>query len=257
MAAAEYERWWVRTSPAGRPRLRVYFFHFAGGSASLFHGWNKKLPSDVATAALQLPAREHRLREKPITSLVEAATQVATAMEPMLDVPACFFGYSMGCLIAFETARELARRGLPQPVMFFAAASPAPQCNHQRGIHLLSDEQMLAEIRRVGGTPEFVLQNPEIMAVYLPMIRADFTIIETYQYVDGPPTAIPIVAYGGLGDPDVKPDQLAEWCSQTTSSFRMQFFPGDHFFLKTAADPMLADASRELEALSTPNPAAR
>src|SRR5262245_42942511 len=130
--AEEYERWWIRTSPPGDVRTRVFFFPFAGGSAGVFHGWQAKFPPGTATAALQLPGRENRLREPVIHSMAEAVERIVAAIEPLLDVPYCFFGYSLGGLMAFETARALRRRNRPQPLRLFVAATTAPQCDHAR-----------------------------------------------------------------------------------------------------------------------------
>lgn len=244
----DWERWWIRTAPEGETRVRVFFFPFAGGSAGVFHGWGAKLPQGTATAALQMPGRENRLREPAIHSMPEAVDKIIAAMEPLLDVPACLFGYSLGGLMAFETARALRRRNLPQPLQLFIAATQAPQFSHSRNppIHKLPDPELIEEIRRVGGTPEFVLRNPEIMGLIMPMIRADFELLETYHCTTEPQLSMPVVAYGGLEDGEVAPDLLAEWSSQTSSSFRMKFFPGAHFFLRTAADELLADVAREL-----------
>jgi medium-chain acyl-[acyl-carrier-protein] hydrolase len=244
----EYERWWTRTAPEGETRLRMFLFPFAGGAAGVFHGWGAKLPQGTATAALQMPGRENRLREPPVRSMAEAVDRIVENIQPLLDVPACFFGYSLGGLMAFETARALRRKNLPQPLFLFTAATTAPQCDHSRQppIHLLPDADLIEEIRRVGGTPEFVLRNPEIMGLIMPMIRADFEILETYRCAAEAPLPMPLVAYGGLQDGEVAPDLLAEWSSQTASSFRMKFFPGDHFFLRSAADELLADVAGEL-----------
>src|SRR6188474_2514731 len=120
--ANEFEKWWTRATPGGETRLRMFCFPFAGGAAGVFHGWGAKLPPGTATAALQLPGRENRLREAPIRSMAEAVDRVVETITPLLDVPACFFGYSLGGLMAFETARELRRRNLPLPLQVFVAA---------------------------------------------------------------------------------------------------------------------------------------
>lgn len=247
----DLQRWWIRTAPAGETKIRLFCFPFAGGSAGVFHGWGAKLPAGVEVAALQMPGRENRLRDPSIASMPEAVKQIVDVIEPLLDVPVCFFGYSLGGLMAFETARALRRRQLPQPSQLFVAATTAPHRDHHRDplIHKLPPDELIEEIRRVGGTPEFVLRNPEIMSIITPMIRADFELLETYRCSTESPLAMPIVAYGGLQDSEVAPDGLAEWNAQTSSSFRMKFFPGDHFFLRTAADELLADVARELKFL--------
>ena len=64
-----------------------------------------------------------------------------------------------------------------------------------------------------------VLDNPELRAVFLPVIRADFEAVETYSYLAGEPLPVPITALGGLDDPRATEDELREWRTLTRSSF--------------------------------------
>ena len=90
-------------------RLRLFCFPYAGGGASIYHPWSKRLSGDVEICPLYLPGRENRLREpcfKRLSSLVEELTD---ALTHFMDVPFAFFGHSMGALISFEVARRLRR----------------------------------------------------------------------------------------------------------------------------------------------------
>jgi medium-chain acyl-[acyl-carrier-protein] hydrolase len=240
--------WWVRTG-ASRPRRRLFCFPFAGGSAGAFFNWNKHLPADLEVRTLQLPGRENRHRETPLRSIDEAAAEIVGSLAGLLDRPFSFFGYSLGGLLAFETVRRLRAKGLPQPRRLFIAASSAPQCEHAGNppIHLRSDIEFLDELRKFQGTPEAVLRNPELLNFLLPMLRGDFAMLETYVCRDEPPLSVPIAVYGGIDDPDVPPERLTGWSRQTSAGFTMQFFPGGHFFYKTALEPLLAQVARELE----------
>lgn len=243
--------WWMRIQAVAEPRARLFCFPFAGGSAGLFRPWIGRLPPTVEMSALQLPGRENRLREPPLRRMTEAVEALTAALLPMLDRPFCFFGYSLGGLAAFETVRRLRRLGAPLPARLLIAAAEAPHCEHARTppVHRLSDADFVAELRRFKGTPEIVLQTPELLGALVPMLRADFEMLETYVAADEPPPAVPIAAYGGAADDEVPPDKLAAWSEATSGGFSMQFFPGDHFFLKTSLDPLLAAVGRELESV--------
>jgi medium-chain acyl-[acyl-carrier-protein] hydrolase len=80
----------------------------------------------------------------------------------------------------------------------------------------------------------------------LPLLRADFQVVDTYRYADGPPLGCPISAFGGLQDFDVTREQLEAWREQTTSGFVRRMFDGDHFFLHRAEPVLLATIARDL-----------
>jgi medium-chain acyl-[acyl-carrier-protein] hydrolase len=239
---------WFQRTPQTQPRGRLFCFAYAGGSALVFRTWAKAF-SSVEVTAVQLPGRENRHREKPLVRMHDVVAQVVQALVGESAVPFAFFGYSLGSLIAFETARALRRANLPLPRRMFVAASPAPQHEHLRSppLHRLNDADLIAEMRRFKGTPEAVLANRELLSLLLPVIRADFELLETYVAANEPPLPIPFSAYGGIDDAEVAPDALADWSSQTSAEFSMRFFPGDHFFLKTAQEQLLAAVAKELE----------
>jgi medium-chain acyl-[acyl-carrier-protein] hydrolase len=102
------------------------------------------------------------------------------------------------------------------------------------------------ELRRFNGTPEAVLQNAELMQLFLPILRADFALHETYVYAAGEPLDCPISAFGGLEDGEVSRDDLAAWRDQTRGAFTLRMFPGDHFFLRSARPHLLQAMSQNL-----------
>ena len=210
----------ARRNPAAR--LRLFCFPYAGGGASIFSTWHRDLPSAVEVVAVQPPGREGRLMETPYADLASLVEAVAPALEPWMDRPFALFGHSNGGLMAFELARLLRRAGRRMPVHLFASGRPAPQLElDEPPIHALPDDEFVAELRRFKGTPDEILQNAEIMSLVMPLLRADFALGETYDYVPGPPLDLPVSAYGGEGDEEVSRDQVEAWREQTTGPFHL------------------------------------
>ncbi|MFQ5794196.1 MAG: thioesterase II family protein [Candidatus Bipolaricaulia bacterium] len=227
--------------------LRLFCFPYAGGGASIFHTWSDDLPSDIEVCPVQLPGRENRLMEPPVTRLSSLVQTLAQALHPYLNIPFAFFGHSMGALISFELARQLRRRNDLSPVHLFVSGHHAPQIpNPNSPIHRLPESTFVKALRRLDGTPESVLQNTELMELLLPVLRADFAICETYVYSTEDPLDCPISAFGGLQDREVSYDDLAAWCDQTHRSFAIRTFPGNHFFLQSARVPVLRAISQDL-----------
>jgi medium-chain acyl-[acyl-carrier-protein] hydrolase len=78
------------------------------------------------------------------------------------------------------------------------------------------------------------------------MLRADFRLIETYQYRAEAPLDCPILAIGGDQDEWAHPAELAAWQMQTSSTFRVELFTGGHFYLQEALPQLLDLIAREM-----------
>ncbi len=239
--------WVIRPRPNPRGRLRLFCFPYAGGAASVFYTWSDGLPGDVEVCPIQLPGRESRLRELPFTALPPLTQALAQAIQPYLDKPFAFFGHSMGAVIGFELARQLRRQNDLCPAHLFVSGSRAPQVpDPNPPLHQLPDGEFVAELRHFNGTPEEVLQNSELMQLFLPILRADFAIHETYTYTAGAPLDCSISAFGGSQDDRVSGEDLAAWRGQTCSTFMLRLFPGDHFFLHSARSLLIQAISQDL-----------
>jgi medium-chain acyl-[acyl-carrier-protein] hydrolase len=225
----------------------LFCFPYAGGAASVFRNWSDGLPADVELCPVQLPGRGTRLTEPPYSRLSLLVEALAEGILPLLDKPFAFFGHSLGSLVSFELARELRAKHQARPVRLFVSAGPAPQIPH-RGlpIHNLPERELAAELRRLNGTPAELLDHRELMDIVIPSLRADFALYESYRYSSGPPLNCPISTFGGLSDQKVSHRDLEAWRDQTTVSFSIRMFPGDHFFLKTTQPQLLRALSQEL-----------
>ncbi len=240
--------WVKRSKPNPHARFRLFCFPYAGGGASLFRNWANRLPSEVEVCAVQLPGREDRLAEPAFTHMPLLIESLAHALYPYLqDKPYAFFGHSMGAFVSFELVRYLRRQHHTGPAQLFVAAQRAPQLpDLEPPVHALPDHEFIEELRNLNGTPVEILQNAEVLEVTLPLLRADFAICETYQYVAGEPLLCPIFASGGIDDDKVGYDKLTAWHEQTRASFMLDMFPGNHFFLNSSQAELLQMLSHRL-----------
>lgn len=231
--------------------LRLFCFPYAGGGALGFRPWADSLPKTIEVCPVELPGRGVRLMESPFARLEPLVQAIAHALLPHLDKPFAFFGHSMGALVSFELARLLCREYGNSPVHLFVSGCRAPQVpDPDPPIHALPESEFLKEVRRLNGTPEAVLENAELMQLFLPILRADFAVIETYVYAPAPTLECPITAFGGLQDSSVSCNALEAWREQTSASFSLQMLPGNHFFLHSAHPLLLQALSRKLYQLA-------
>jgi medium-chain acyl-[acyl-carrier-protein] hydrolase len=227
----------------------LFFFPFAGGGPSVFSSWFRELPDHMEGYVAHYPGRGSRFNEAPIRQLNTLVEKLFQALSPFLDGPFAFFGHSMGGLIAFELARQLRRKNLPQPTSLFISACGAP---HVPGllppIHGLPDSEFVFSLQKLNGIPAEILGQPDTMELFLPILRADFEAVETHPHVpDETPLDCPLIAFGGLDDARVSRNQLEAWAMHTRSRFKAQYFPGDHFFINTARGPILDSITAEIK----------
>ncbi len=235
----------LQTAPAPATRVRLLCVPYAGGGAAQFYAWARDLPRAVQVCPVHLPGRENRLAEPPFTGMSELVE--ALAGEGGEGGTVALFGHSLGALIAFELARVLCRAGRA-PAHLFVSGSRAPQLPRRSPpLYQLDDVAFLEAVqRRYQPLPAVVLEDPQLLALFLPALRADFTLFDTYAYQPGESLDCPLTALGGDADPQVGPDDLAGWREQTRGPFRVGLFSGDHFYLRPQQGPLLRAVAADL-----------
>ena len=239
--------WFICSKPKPEALVRLFCFPYAGGNTTIYHKWPQELPTWVEVQAVQLPGHGSRLHEAPATNMHTLVEMLAQAILPYLDRPFAFFGHSMGAVIAFELARALRRRQQPEPFHLFVSGRRAPQLPADQVTYNLPEREFVEELRRLNGTPSDVLEHEELMKLMMPILRADFELIQTHPYTPEPPLAYPISAFGGWEDHSVGREWLEAWREQTSDKFTVRMLLGDHFFLHTARPYILREIAKELQ----------
>lgn len=240
---------WSASNTSRRARrdvVRLFCFPYAGGGASIFRSWKTALAPAIEVIPVQLPGREDRWREPPLTDLPALVVSLSDALRRRLEPPFAFFGHSMGAFLAFELARHLRREQSPAPVMLLVSGARAPQIpDPDPQTHRLPADELLRDLRRLGGIPSEFLKHQDLMALMLPTLRADLAVCETYVYRDEPPLDCPLSAFGGDHDSKIPPGHLSSWKAQTTGEFRLRMFPGNHFFFLQEGGAAVLQALRD------------
>jgi medium-chain acyl-[acyl-carrier-protein] hydrolase len=224
---------------------RLYVFPYAGGGASAARSWQARLGPQIEVRPVSLPGRDALFSKAPLTSHADALVYLHRALVPVLESPFAFYGHSMGAHLAFELARDLRRLGLPQPVHLFVSSAPAPRLGPPGPYAELPDDEFLALLKRLGGTPDEVLEHEEVLELMLPLLRADFALAESYVYGPGTPLSVPISAWGGTDDAGSE-ERMAAWGEETTAGFRLRMLPGGHFFAREHEETLLEGLKEDL-----------
>lgn len=232
--------WILRPQPRPETRLRLLCFPYAGGGTSVFRGWAERLPPSVDVVLVRLPGRERRLNEAPFRDMAPLVAALVDALAPLTNVPYAMFGHSLGGLVAFDCAHALRAAGANEPAHLLVSACRAPQLPPTRSpMHDLPTDAFRARLRDLGGTPSGVLEDPDLMDIFEPVLRADFAVAETYRYRERPPLGCPVTAFAGTRDARVTVAEIDPWRAQTSVTFDLRVLPGDHFFLQSEQDMLL------------------
>ncbi len=233
----QYNKWFVTPHVKPEADARIFFFPYAGGGPAVFSKWSAELPVNIEAQIAHYPGRGSRHNETPLKSLPTMVDELSQAIQPFLDKPFVFFGHSLGGTIAFELARCLRQKGLPQPGILFISACGAPHIPDPHPIiHALPDGEFRTSLKKLNGIPQEVLQNNEMLKLFIPTLRADFEMIETYKYTPDKPLDCPILAFGGLDDIRISRERLKGWDALTNAWFELRYFAGDHFFINPARE---------------------
>jgi pyochelin biosynthesis protein PchC len=236
-------RWYTPgVSPAG---LRLACFPPAGSAASFYKTWAAHLPPDVAFAAVQYPGRENRLAERPLEEMGVLADGAAAALRPFRDTSLALFGHSMGAAVAYEVALRLGRLA----VLFVSGCAP-PHVHEGRTKRVWDDESILEDLKRLGGHNPSALENPVLLSLLMPALRADYALVEKYLPGKGTGLSCAVVGFHGAQDEEVTLDQMQEWSVVTTGPFRLRVFDGDHFFPLQSRQEVIAEIVRTMRQLS-------
>lgn len=219
---------------AGRPeaRLRLFCQPYAGGGVAVYRDWPAAMPDGVEVIPVRLAGREARLREPAATAMTPLADAVWAGIAPLTDRPFAFFGHSMGAALSWELTRRAIAAGLP-PVRLFVSARRAPgRPAPHPPMFALPEPTLVAEVERLYGPfPEALRARPALLRTFLPTLRADMQVIDTWQ-APTDPVALPITVYGGAGDATVSQADLDAWHDRSTADVRVHLLPGTHFHVR-------------------------
>ena len=244
------DRWIERSAERVPARFRLFCFPYAGAGARIFRQWAAELPFHVEICAIRLPGREHRYSEPAFRRSEQVVDSLLPVLRQFLDLPFVMFGHSMGALLAYEVTRGLLATAAVEPRALFVSGHRAPHLPpRRRSLHFLPRDELIAELKALNGTPAEVFQHQDLIDVVLPALRSDLELVETYKAAGGPMLSCPVVAMGGTHDPDVLPEDIADWRATTEGPFKSMLLEGDHFFIHGAGARFLPVLRRELVTL--------
>ncbi|WP_077796360.1 thioesterase II family protein [Streptomyces sp. JHA26] len=223
-------------------RSRLVCFPHAGGAAGGYRGWSLDAPWDVEVRAVQYPGRGDRFGERTATDMESLLDDLVPGLSGGFtgeESASCvFFGHSMGASVAYEAARRLALTGRP-PAALVVSGQPAPHRTRGGDLHRATDAELLADLKRLGGTARDVMDDDALLEALLPAVRSDYRVIETYRPSPGGVLGIPVTVLYAADDPEVTAEEAAAWGELTTGPCEVEVFTGGHFYLESRRETVL------------------
>lgn len=243
--------WFHIKKPAPQAVIRLFCFPYAGGSAQIFSDWCNSLPDSVEVIAVQYPGRGSRFVDPLIGTCKGMVEALIPNILPALDKPFVFFGHSNGGLVSFELARALYQQGVRQQIHHFISAKRAihlPQT--RKPMHAMGEQEFLKAVEELGGTPPEILAQKELMELFTPILRSDFSLSETFAYEGEHKLACDATLLYGLQDEDVPVEDVLQWQELIENKVQTQEFTDGHFFINSQKEQLLAYLNQRLNTLA-------
>jgi len=218
--------------------MTILTLPFAGGSEISYERLRPSLPEGWEMWSPTFPGKGSRINESPLADIHAIVEELLAQMADVPIRPHVMYGHSMGAMLAYLLCHRLLETGGPLPEHLFVSSFPAPSHHHNRHRGSMTDEQFIAHMRTLGGLPPAVLEEPKLLRLVLPMLRADIAAIDGYQHLEREPLPIPITVMFGAQE-NALVALVRDWQMETVHPLRLQRFDGGHFFIYPRAKEMV------------------
>jgi surfactin synthase thioesterase subunit len=213
-------------------RVTLLCLPFAGGNKHSLRFLKDNLPRDIAFHSLEYPGHGSRIKEQALTDIHKVVEDVYLQIKPLLNEPYAIYGHSFGAMVAYLLTKKIQNSNMPEPLHLFVSGLDAPSVTGRRQpYYLLPKEEFISKVRQLGGLPDEILNDAEMIDFFEPSLRADFQAFETYHYEHNDhPVNIPVTVMTGESE-NLKKENIMRWQTETVQDVRFFRFPGGHFFI--------------------------
>lgn len=231
--AARNNKWVYEHQFSPENKTTLICFPYAGGNSHAFSGWKEFLPKNWNILAVQYPGRMGLISSPPETNVLSLVTKLYKEILPfVVNDNVIFFGHSLGALVSFELVKYIEKmKDITIDALCVSACVSPELVGNKEGIYHLSDDEFLIKISGYGGTPNEILKDKDLMQFFLPVLKSDFCMYETYSHNPKERISPPILAFGSPDDPYAPVNDMLNWKKVSSSNSELITVLGDHFFL--------------------------
>lgn len=214
--------------------MKLICLPYAGATAMNYLKWKKLFDDDIQLIPVDPPGRGKRISQKPSVSLTDAVTDIFGQVAEILDnteEPYALYGHSMGCILIYELLCRLREKQYRLPRHVFLSGRNPPQYPIPYYVSHLEDKEFILEILKYGGTPDGFFDNQELARLFLPILRADYKMVEEYTYVPQAKLPVDITFFYSHHDKGISMEWVSKWKELIDGEFIVYGFDGGHFFI--------------------------
>lgn len=222
--------------------IKLFCIPHAGGSATNYIKWNRYFDDTIKLCPIEIAGRGRRFDETLISEMDLMVNDIYNTIKKEINSSEyAIFGHSMGSIIAFELYHKIKEQGMKEPVHIFFSARTSPDiCKDKDIMHKLPYERFIKEIYKIGGTSVDIFENKELCNIFVPILRSDYKLIETYKYTEKNVLIdCDITILYGEQDQSIELEYLNEWQKHTRQKCIIKGFPGGHFFINEKIEEVI------------------
>lgn len=216
-------------------KMKIIILPFAGGNKHSFNFLKDKLFRE----GLSIDVFEYTVNredcQKTFLSINELLNELFSKLiEIIKDEDYVIYGHSMGALVGYLICQKIEELGFKKPQKLIVSGKKSPCIEREIKIAHLPDEKFWQEVVKLGGIPDELQNHPELIEFCTPILKADFTVVENYQYEKKEKLTIPINVF--YGSEETIEEEMLGWKDETTAEVTITKMEGNHFFIYNHVD---------------------
>lgn len=214
--------------------MKLFYLPCAGGNSAYVNRWKRYLDNNIEIIGIDVPLSNTNSNLKEYNTIYYKAQKALYMIKKNISSKDeyCIFAHSMGCWVLIELLYYLKQLGLKMPSWVFLSGNKPPYIEEKsiNRISLLDDNEFIEYLKRLGGIPECIADNKDLLKLYLPSLRRDFKAIEEYHFNHDICKFDINAAYLCASDDIISEDLVIQW-KNIFDYFIIDKFFGNHFFL--------------------------
>ena len=200
----------------------------------MYSNWNLFFPENIRVIGIELAGRGKRINESNYSDFDALIEDMLSKIRiDLLNKKYYLFGHSLGGKIVYELSKKIATLGLRMPEQLFIAGRGAPNIPDIKSFDFehLSHDEFIDELKNIGGTPIEFFDHPELLELYLPVLRNDFKMgRRDASLSEIKPLDCDISIFVGKED-ELSYEQIGNWNKHTNGICSIYYLNGGHFFM--------------------------
>ena len=209
---------------------QIFLLHFAGGNKYSLQFLKPLLEDRLDFQAIELPGRGARFDENILLNKDLAIKDYVTQIKSLRNgLPYLIYGHSMGATLGLEVTKAMEELN-DAPFKLVVSGNAGPRVGEKKDRYLLGHDEFIEELKTLGGVPTEVLEHKELLEIFIPIIRADFEVLEKENREQNPEIInAPILSI--MGRQEETSDQIDNWKNFTSGKMTSKLLEGNHFFI--------------------------